>query len=145
MNAKNTVYDVKRLMGRKYNDPQVKADIVKWPFRITEYNEYPKVALTFRQKTMSLNPEEITAMILSQMKEIAQIALKSTITDAIITVPAFFSSAQRQATKDAGKIAGLNVVRLISETTAAAMAYGFENKINVSFTPLPTIQKKNNV
>jgi heat shock 70kDa protein 1/2/6/8 len=134
MNTTNTAYQIKRLLGRRYSDPHVQNDIGTWPFRILEgLNHYPQVELKFQGNRKLFPPEEILAMILSKMKESSEAALKKTITDAVITVPAFFSSAQRQATKDAGKIAGLNVVRLISETTAAALAYGFENKIKVSF------------
>jgi heat shock 70kDa protein 1/2/6/8 len=135
MNAKNTVYELKRLMGRRYSDSHVENDISKWSFTISKgYNDYPNLEVNFLQKHTLFNPEEIQAMVLSRMKEIAEKTLKETITDAVITVPAFFSSAQRQATKDAGEIAGLNVVRLVSETTAAALAYGFEHKIKVRFT-----------
>jgi heat shock 70kDa protein 1/2/6/8 len=145
MNVKNTVYDLKRIIGRLYNDSQVKNDIVEWPFSISENNHYyPQIEVTLLKKSKSLIPEEIIGMILSKMKETAEETLKQPITDAVITVPTFFSSAQRKAIIDAGKIGGLNVVRLVNETTAAALAYAFENQIKVGWQFLFYMKKKIN-
>jgi len=127
INPYNTVYDVKRLIGRKFSDPLVQEDISHWPFKVTQGpNDNPLIDVQFKKETYKFSPEEISAMILVKMKETAEEYLGKKVTSAVITVPAYFNDAQRQATKDAGVIAGLKVLRIINEPTAAAMAYGFE-------------------
>lgn len=127
-NPKNTVYDVKRLMGKKYKDESVKADLEHFSFDVEEdSNGKPLVCVEYLGDTKKFHPEEISAMILSKMKSIAENYLGCTVVDAVVTVPAYFSDAQRQATKDAAKIAGLNVLRILNEPTAAAIAYGLNN------------------
>jgi len=126
-NPSNTIYDAKRLMGRKYSDPLVQEDIAHWPFTITEgQNDKPIFNVSYLQQTHQFSSEEISSMILIKMKEIAEAYIGKKVTSAVITVPAYFNDSQRQATKDAGTIAGLKVLRIINEPTAAAMAYGFE-------------------
>lgn len=127
LNAKNTIFDVKRLIGRKYSDLYVQQDTKSWPFKIKKVNEMPKVEVEFKGETKEFFAEEISAMVLSKMKEIAENYLNQTVKDAVITVPAYFNDAQRQATRDAGVIAGLNVLSIINEPTAAAIAFGFQN------------------
>lgn len=123
-NPTATVYAVKRLIGRKFESPEVQKDIDTVPFKIVKANGGVKVTMGDKDYT----PEEVSAMILSKLKADAEAKLGEKITEAVITVPAYFSDAQRQATKDAGKIAGLEVKRIINEPTAAALAYGFEKK-----------------
>jgi molecular chaperone DnaK len=123
-NPKNTVFAVKRLIGRKFDSAEVKKDIENYPYEITEAGEGVKVKLGDKEYT----PQEISAMILSKLKADAETKIGEKIEEAIITVPAYFNDSQRQATKDAGKIAGLNVKRIINEPTAAALAYGFDKK-----------------
>uniref|UniRef100_A0A8V0Z8E9 Heat shock protein family A (Hsp70) member 2 n=1 Tax=Gallus gallus TaxID=9031 RepID=A0A8V0Z8E9_CHICK len=117
MNPTNTIFDAKRLIGRKYDDPTVQSDMKHWPFRV----EYKGEMKTFF-------PEEISSMVLTKMKEIAEAYLGKKVQNAVITVPAYFNDSQRQATKDAGTITGLNVMRIINEPTAAAIAYGLDKK-----------------
>jgi len=124
INPENTVYAVKRLIGRRFNDEEVQRDIKNSPFKIVQAGEGVKVKMGEKEYT----PQEVSAMILSKLKADAEAKTGETITEAIITVPAYFSDAQRQATKDAGKIAGLEVKRIINEPTAAALAYGFDKK-----------------
>lgn len=124
-NSENTVYAVKRLIGRKYSSKEVQLDIKIIPYKITEASN-GDAQVTVRGKNYS--PAEISAMILTKMKQTAEDYLGEKITDAVITVPAYFNDSQRQATKDAGKIAGLNVLRIINEPTAAALAYGLDKK-----------------
>ena len=124
MNPTNTIYDAKRLIGRKYNESSVQEDIKLWPFKVLDDNGKPKLEVKYMNETKSFHPEEISAMILSKLKESAEAYLNTTVTDAVVTVPAYFNDSQRQATKDAGAIAGLNIIRIINEPTAAAMAYG---------------------
>ena len=124
-NSENTVYAVKRLIGRKYNSKEVQYDIKIIPYKITEASN-GDAQVTIREKNYS--PAEISAMILTKMKQTAEDYLGEKVTDAVITVPAYFNDSQRQATKDAGKIAGLNVLRIINEPTAAALAYGLDKK-----------------
>ena len=124
-NSENTVYAVKRLIGRKYNSKEVQYDIKIIPYKITEASNND-AQVTVRGKNYS--PAEISAMILTKMKQTAEDYLGEKVTDAVITVPAYFNDSQRQATKDAGKIAGLNVLRIINEPTAAALAYGLDKK-----------------
>lgn len=123
-NAENTIYGVKRLIGRKFTDDEVKKDIDIMPFKIVKKGT--GVAVTMGEKDYT--PEEVSAMILSKIKADAEAFLGEKVTEAIITVPAYFDDSQRQATKDAGKIAGLEVKRIINEPTAAALAYGLESK-----------------
>ena len=124
-NSENTVYAVKRLIGRKYNSKEVQYDVKIIPYKITEATN-GDAQVTIRKKNYS--PAEISAMILTKMKQTAEDYLGEKVTDAVITVPAYFNDSQRQATKDAGKIAGLNVLRIINEPTAAALAYGLDKK-----------------
>jgi molecular chaperone DnaK len=124
-NSENTVYAVKRLIGRKYSSKEVQHDITISPFKITEASN-GDAQITARGKNYS--PPEISSMILTKMKQTAEDYLGEKITDAVITVPAYFNDSQRQATKDAGKIAGLNVLRIINEPTAASLAYGLDKK-----------------
>ena len=123
-NPENTVYAVKRLIGRRFNDEEVQRDLKNSPFKIIQSGEGVKVKLNDKDYT----PQEVSAMILSKLKADAEAKLGEEIKEAVITVPAYFNDSQRQATKDAGKIAGLEVNRIINEPTAAALAYGFEKK-----------------
>ena len=126
-NAKNTVFDAKRLIGRKFKDAEVQAELKHLPYNVLENkNGNPIIEVTYKDELKRFQPEEISAMILTKMKEIAESYLGTSVTDAVITVPAYFNDSQRQATKDAGSIAGLNVLRIINEPTAAAIAYGLE-------------------
>ena len=127
-NPTNTVYDAKRLIGRKFNDPTVTKDRKTWPFELVEKETKPYITAVWKGKNQVFSPEEISAMVLTKMKETAEAYLGYTVNHAVITVPAYFSDAQRQATKDAGRIAGLNVLRIINEPTAAAIAYGLDKK-----------------
>ena len=128
-NPTNTVFDAKRLIGRYFNDPVVQKDMKTLPFLIVEGNDNkPLIQVMKGDEKKQFHPEEISAMVLGEMKSIAESYLGDTVTDAVITVPAYFNDSQRQATKDAGKIAGLNVQRIINEPTAAAIAYGLEKK-----------------
>lgn len=128
-NTKNTVNDVKRLMGRLYTDPGVQADKKHLAYNVIEHNKgMCGIELNYRGETKVYSPEEISAMILTKMKDVAEAYLGHAVTDAVITVPAYFNDSQRQATKDAGIIAGLNVRRIINEPTAAAIAYGLDKK-----------------
>uniref|UniRef100_A0A4D5R9U0 Heat shock 70 kDa protein cognate 3 n=1 Tax=Scolopendra viridis TaxID=118503 RepID=A0A4D5R9U0_SCOVI len=127
-NPENTVFDAKRLIGREWNDPSVQHDIKYFPFKVKEKNSKPHIEVKTSQGTKEFAPEEISAMVLTKMKEIAEAYLGKKVTHAVVTVPAYFNDAQRQATKDAGTIAGLNVMRIINEPTAAAIAYGLDKK-----------------
>ncbi|KAI9842286.1 MAG: Heat shock protein ssb1 [Sclerophora amabilis] len=124
MNPTNTVFDIKRLIGRRFDDPTVKKDIESWPFKIADQGGNPFVQVDYLGETKTFSPQEISSMVLMKMKEIAEIKLAKKVDKAVITVPAYFNDNQRQATKDAGAIAGLNVLRIINEPTAAAIAYG---------------------
>ncbi|KAK3081104.1 Heat shock protein ssb1 [Coniosporium uncinatum] len=124
MNPANTVFDVKRLIGRRFDDETVKKDIESWPFKVTDQGGSPMVQVEYLGETKTFSPQEISAMVLGKMKEIAETKLGKKVEKAVITVPAYFNDNQRQATKDAGSISGLNVLRIINEPTAAAIAYG---------------------
>merc|ERR1712109_182324 len=129
MNPTNTIFDAKRLIGRKYDDPTVQHDIKLWPFNvIKDSGNKPKLEVDFKCEKKSFTPEEISAMVLTKMKETAEAHLGHSVKDAVVTVPAYFNDSQRQATKDAGVISGLNVLRIINEPTAAAIAYGLDKK-----------------
>jgi len=128
-NPENTIFDAKRLIGRDYKDPSVVADMKYWPFTVVDKNGKPNVKVAVNQgENKMFQPEEISAMVLTKMKEIAEAYLGKKVTHAVVTVPAYFNDAQRQATKDAGTIAGLTVMRIINEPTAAAIAYGLDKK-----------------
>ena len=128
INPENTVFDVKRLIGRKYTDKSVQADKKLVPYKIVSKDDKPYVEVTLNGSPRQFAPEEVSAMILVKMKEIAEAYLGKTVKHAVITVPAYFNDAQRQATKDAGQISGMSVQRIINEPTAAAIAYGLDKK-----------------
>lgn len=128
MNPCNTVYETKRLIGRRFSDDKMKEDIEKLPYKVVDIDDKPVIEVNFKGETKQFHPEEISAIILTRMKEIAEDYLGHEVKDAVITVPAYFNNSQREATKDAGRIAGLNVLRIINEPTAAAMAYGMHDK-----------------
>jgi len=126
-NPTNTIFDAKRLIGRKFSDPIVKADMKLWPFVVKEgKGQRPVIEVSFKGETRQFFPEEVSSMVLSKMKETAEAYIGESVKDAVITVPAYFNDSQRQATKDAGRIAELNVLRIINEPTAAAIAYGLD-------------------
>ena len=128
-NFENTVYDVKRLIGHAYKDPEVQNDMKMWSFKVSESVEgKPVINLKYKKEPYVVSPEQISAMILEQMKKQAEAFLDAKVTKAVITVPAYFNDSQRQATKDAATIAGLQVLRILNEPSAAAFAYGFENQ-----------------
>lgn len=129
MNPSNTIFDAKRLIGRKFNDPTVSADRKHWPFAVVAEGDRPKLEVEFKGEKKSFFPEEISSMVLTKMRETAEAYLGKKINDVVVTVPAYFNDSQRQATKDAGTIAGLNVLRIINEPTAAAIAYGLDKKV----------------
>lgn len=128
LNPQNTVFDAKRLIGRKFEDTVVQQDMKHWPFNVVNEAGRPKIEVEYRGETKTFFAEEISSMVLTKMKETAEAYLGKTVTDAVVTVPAYFNDSQRQATKDAGAIAGLNVLRIINEPTAAAIAYGLDKK-----------------
>jgi heat shock protein 1/8 len=129
MNASNTVFDAKRLIGRKFADPAVQADVKHWPFKVfSGPADKPLIEVTFKEEVKTFPAEEISSMVLVKMKEIAEGYLGREVNNAVITVPAYFNDSQRQATKDAGVISGMNVMRIINEPTAAAIAYGLDKK-----------------
>ncbi|PAA71266.1 hypothetical protein BOX15_Mlig032526g1, partial [Macrostomum lignano] len=127
-NPENTIFDVKRIIGRNYADDVVQKDIKLLPYTVVNKNSKPAIQVQVGSETKTFAPEEISAMVLGKMKEIAESYLGKKVTHAVVTVPAYFNDAQRQATKDAGVIAGLNVMRIINEPTAAAIAYGLDKK-----------------
>jgi L1 cell adhesion molecule like protein len=127
MNPKNTVYDAKRLIGRKYTDTTVQADTKLWSFQVTgDKNNKPLINVKYKSEEKQFHPEEISAMVIQRLKETTEAYLGHPLKKAVITVPAYFNDSQRQATKDAGAIAGLEVLRIINEPTAAAIAYGLD-------------------
>ena len=129
MNPNNTVFDAKRLIGRRFDDSCVQSDMKHWPFTVVNDATKPKIQVEFKGETKTFFPEEISSMVLVKMKEIAEAYLGKKVSDAVITVPAYFNDSQRQATKDAGTISGMNVLRIINEPTAAAIAYGLDKKV----------------
>ncbi|XP_061181462.1 heat shock cognate 71 kDa protein [Saccostrea echinata] len=129
MNPTNTIFDAKRLIGRKYTDPSVQADMKHWPFHVVNNASKPMIQVEYKGEQKTFSAEEISSMVLTKMKETAEAYLGKTITNAVVTVPAYFNDSQRQATKDAGTISGLNVLRIINEPTAAAIAYGLDKKV----------------
>ncbi|XP_065170943.1 heat shock protein 70 A1-like [Atheta coriaria] len=129
MNPKNTVFDAKRLIGRKFDDPKIQEDMKHWPFTVINDCGKPKIQVEYKAESKRFAPEEISSMVLIKMKEIAETYLGGKVKDAVITVPAYFNDSQRQATKDAGAISGLNVLRIINEPTAAALAYGLDKNL----------------
>jgi len=128
MNPNNTIFDAKRLIGRKFNESTVQSDRKHWPFQVVDQNGLPRLRVEYQSEEKTFTPEEISSMVLVKMKETAEAYLGTPVTEAVITVPAYFNDSQRQATKDAGVIAGLNVLRIINEPTAAAIAYGLDKK-----------------
>jgi len=128
MNPYNTVFDAKRLIGRKFNDPACQADIKLWPFKVVSRADKPVIQVDYKGETKTFMPEEISSMVLTKMKETAEAYLGEKVPNAVVTVPAYFNDSQRQATKDAGTIAGINVLRIINEPTAAAIAYGLDKQ-----------------
>merc|ERR550519_3008619 len=128
VNPSNTIFDAKRLIGRKFDDDTVKSDMKHWPFKVIEHCGLPRLRVEYMSEEKVFTPEEISSMVLTKMKDTAEAYLGSAVTEAVVTVPAYFNDSQRQATKDAGVIAGLNVLRIINEPTAAAIAYGLDKK-----------------
>ncbi|KAF7054431.1 hypothetical protein CFC21_062104 [Triticum aestivum] len=129
MNPTNTVFDAKRLIGRRFSDASVQSDMKMWPFKVVPgAGDKPMIVVSYKGEEKTFSAEEISSMVLTKMREIAEAFLSTTINNAVVTVPAYFNDSQRQATKDAGVIAGLNVMRIINEPTAAAIAYGLDKK-----------------
>jgi L1 cell adhesion molecule like protein len=128
--------DAKRLIGRRFQDTTVQADIRHWPFTVINDGGKPKIQVEFDEETTVFSPEEISSMVLTKMKETAEAYLGKAVTSAVITVPVYFNDSQRQATMNAGAIAGLNVLRIINEPTAAAIAYGLDKKVHKLVTGL---------
>jgi len=127
-NPENTVFDAKRLIGRSWSEPTVQSDIKFFPFKVVNKNNKPHIQVNVGTEEKVFAAEEISAMVLGKMRDVAEAYLGKKVTHAVVTVPAYFNDAQRQATKDAGVIAGLNVMRIINEPTAAAIAYGLDKK-----------------
>jgi heat shock 70kDa protein 1/2/6/8 len=128
MNPHNTVFDAKRLIGRRFADAEVQADMKHWPFKVLDKGGKPVIQVEYKGEQKTFTPEEVSSMVLTKMRETAEAYLGAATKNAVITVPAYFNDSQRQATKDAGLIAGLNVLRIINEPTAAAIAYGLDKK-----------------
>jgi len=129
MNPSNSVFDAKRLIGRKFQDSAVQSDIKLWPFNVKPgEGDKPMIEIVSKGETKIFSAEEISSMILVKMKEVAEAYLSKEVKNAVVTVPAYFNDSQRQATKDAAAIAGLNCMRIINEPTAAAIAYGLDKK-----------------
>ncbi|KAG0341005.1 70-kilodalton heat shock protein [Podila humilis] len=129
MNPINTVFDAKRLIGRRFDDKDVQSDMKHWPFKVIDKATKPYIQVEYKGETKEFTPEEISSMVLTKMRETAEAYLGTTVNNAVVTVPAYFNDSQRQATKDAGMIAGMNVLRIINEPTAAAIAYGLDKKV----------------
>jgi heat shock protein 1/8 len=128
-NTDNTVFDVKRMIGRRFDDATVQSDLKYYPFKVSKGpGDRPIVHVKYKGEDKTFTPEEISAMVLLKMKETAEAYLGAPVTKAVVTVPAYFNDTQRQATKDAGVIAGLDVIRIINEPTAAALAYGLDKQ-----------------
>ncbi|CAH1446016.1 unnamed protein product [Lactuca virosa] len=133
MNPANTIFDAKRLIGRRFSDSKVQDDMKLWPFKVIQGSaDTPKFVVSYKGEEKEFLAEEISSMILGKMKETAESYLGKPVKNAVVTVPAYFNDLQRQATKDAGTIAGLNVIRMINEPTAAAIAYGLDNKSDIT-------------
>jgi len=132
INPTNTIFDAKRLIGRKFEESTVQADMKHWPFEVINSSGLPKLKVEYKNEEKTFTPEEISSMVLTKMKETAEAYLGHDVKDAVVTVPAYFNDSQRQATKDAGVISGLNVLRIINEPTAAAIAYGLDKKKGAS-------------
>lgn len=128
LNPKNTIFDAKRIIGKSFSDKETKNLCKHWSFDVVDLNGKPSFDVEYKSERKRFLPEEISAMILSKMKEVAENYIGEPVKDAVITVPAYFNDSQRQATKDAGTIAGLNVLRIINEPTAAAVAYGLDKQ-----------------
>jgi heat shock protein 5 len=128
INPENTVFNIKRLIGQSFDDPSVQSDIGYYPFKVVNRGNKPVLPVFVGSTLKEFSPEEISAMVLTRMKETAEAYLGEKVTHAVVTVPAYFNDAQRQATKDAAKIAGLTVLRILNEPTAAAIAYGLDRK-----------------
>ena len=129
MSPVNTVFDAKRLIGRKFQDPIVRADMTLWPFKVIRGEaDTPMIEVDYKGETKRFCAEEISAMVLGKMKTVAESYLGKEVKNAVVTVPAYFNAVQRQATMDAGTISGLNILRIINEPTAAAIAYGLDKK-----------------
>ena len=128
MNPSNTVFDAKRLIGRKFDDSVIQHDMKHWSFDVVNRDSRPKIQVEYKGEKKEFFAEEISSMVLVKMREVAEAYLGTKCNNAVITVPAYFNDSQRQATKDAGAIAGLNVMRIINEPTAAAIAYGLDKK-----------------
>merc|ERR1719276_765481 len=129
MNPSNSVFDAKRLIGRKFSDSVVQSDMKHWSFDVVDDNTKPKIQVEYKGETKTFFPEEISSMVLTKMRDTAEAYLGKDVPNAVVTVPAYFNDSQRQATKDAGTIAGINVLRIINEPTAAAIAYGLDKKV----------------
>ncbi|KAL2329580.1 hypothetical protein Fmac_017161 [Flemingia macrophylla] len=131
VNPENTVFDAKRLIGRKYSDPIIQKDKMLWPFKVVDgVSDKPMIVVNYKGQEKNLSAEEVSSMVLTKMREIAEAYLETSVKNAVVTVPAYFNDSQRKATIDAGTIAGLNVMRIINEPTAAAIAYGLNKRTN---------------
>merc|ERR1712196_161847 len=128
VNPENTIFDVKRLIGRNFQDKEVQYDKQRLPYKVVNKGGKPYVEVKVKGEAKTFSPEEVSAMILTKMKETAEAFLGKDVKNAVVTVPAYFNDAQRQATKDAGTISGMNVLRIINEPTAAAIAYGLDKQ-----------------
>jgi heat shock 70kDa protein 1/2/6/8 len=127
LNPENTVFEVKRIIGQKFSNPQLQSSMKLFPFAIVnDEKDNPVIQVMFQNKLAKYAPEQISSFVLQKMKTLAETFLRESVTDAVITIPAYFNNNQRQATTDAAKLAGLNVLRIIHEPTAAALAYGLE-------------------
>merc|ERR1712149_74726 len=130
MNPINTIFDAKRLIGRKFTDPVVQSDMKHWPFKlISGDGDIPRIQVQYKVEEKTFSAEEISSMVLIKMKETAEAFVGKDVKDVVVTVPAYFNDSQRQATKDAGTISGMNILRIINEPTAAAIAYGLDKKV----------------